>query len=48
MAEERLATVTPWRWTSAGRRERAAWTRLLTLTVLMSGLVPRAKETVRL
>jgi hypothetical protein len=38
-----LLTVTPRRWTSAGSSEIAWLTRLLTLTVAMSGLVPTAK-----
>ena len=48
MAEERLRTVTPLRCTSGGSLDSACCTRLLTLTVSMSGLVPSSKLTVRL
>ena len=47
MAEDRFCTVTPLRCTSSGSFGSAACTRLLTLTVLMSGLVPSSKLTVR-
>jgi hypothetical protein len=43
MFEDFLVTVTPWRVTSSGRELSAAWTRLLTLMVFWSGLVPTAK-----
>ena len=43
--EDCLRTVTPARCTSCGSRASAAWTRLLTLTVLMSGLVPSVNDT---
>ncbi len=46
MAEERFCTVTPLRCTSAGSLASAVCTRLLTLTVLMSGSVPMSKDTV--
>ena len=39
-------TVTPCRCTSSGRLDSATCTRLLTLTVLMSGLVPSSNEAV--
>ena len=45
-ADDFFLTVTPWRWTSCGRLDSATWTRLLTLTVLMSGLVPSSNEAV--
>ena len=46
MSLERFCTVTPnWRTTS-GRRGSAILTRLLTLTVAMSTLVPTSKEAV--
>ena len=47
MADDRFCTVTPLRCTSCGKRLSAACTRLLTLTVLMSGLLPSANDTVR-
>jgi hypothetical protein len=45
---ERLVTVTPWRRTSSGKRAVARCTRLLTLMVAWSALVPVWKNTERL
>ena len=45
-AEDFFFTVTPWRCTSGGSCASATWTRLLTLTVLMSGLVPSSNDAV--
>ncbi len=45
MEGDRLVTVTPWRRTSSGSAAVAACTRLLTLMVAWSGLVPTAKDT---
>ena len=45
-ADERLRTVRPCSVTWAGNCDCAVCTRLLTLTVSMSGLVPSSNETV--
>jgi hypothetical protein len=48
IAADRLITVRPCSWTACGSCGIAVCTRLLTLTVAVSGLVPTANETVRL
>ena len=45
MEVERFCTTTPWRWTSDGSSGVARCTRLVTLMVFWSGLVPIAKVT---
>ena len=46
IADDFFLTVMPWRDTSCGSLESAICTRLLTLTVLISGSVPSSKEAV--
>ena len=46
MELDRLVTLTPWRRTSSGRRDRTACTRLFTSMVAWSGSVPISKVTV--
>jgi hypothetical protein len=46
-AEDCFFTVTPWRFTSSGNFANATCTRLLTLTVLMSGFVPSSNDAFR-
>jgi hypothetical protein len=45
-ADDLFFTVTPCFCTSLGSFDSAVWTRLLTFTVLMSGLVPSSNDTV--
>ena len=48
MAEDRFWIVSPCCVTEGGSSDIAVCTRLFTLTVLMSGLLPSSNDTVRL